>query len=176
MSKATFEINDEILEFVFHKKNPDGRGGEIELDGNAIEYFIQNCNNFYPSDSIGIIKDVILEVSLTWENGRTNKWGIVVRLDSDAKMIKPEINYIGREEIEGQDIVKIYIKVKGNFFYKFSPTKNLIDQHKDWPNSSLELKFNFRSNFKKPNNVDFGNIYCDLKYFQNRKNFHTDFI
>lgn len=175
MSKATFDFNDEILEFVFHKKTPDGRGGDIELGGNAIEHFIQNCNNFYPSDSIGIIKDVILEVSLTWENGRTNKWGIVARLDSDAKMIMPEINYIGREDIEGQDIVKIFIKVKGKFLYKFSPSKNLIDQHKDWPNSTLELRFNFRSNFKKPNNVNFGNIYCVINDFEKKNNFYTDF-
>jgi hypothetical protein len=174
MNKAVFEFNEEILEFIFNKIKPDGRGGDIELDGNAIEHFIQNCNNFYLSDSIGILKDIILEVSLFWSNGKTSQWDIGGILDFDSKMNLPIISFIRVEEYENYS--KVFIKFTGRFICKFSPSKTLVEQHKGWTNSIIELRLNFRTNFKKANNIDFGNVYCVIKDIQNQYNFVTDFI
>ncbi len=174
MNKAVFEFNEEKLEFIFNKIKPDGRGGEIELGKNALEHFIHNCDNFYLSDSIGTLKDVILEVSLTWSNGKTSQWGIGGRLNFDSKMNLPVISFIQVEDHENYS--KVFIKFTGKFICNFSPSKTLVEQHKGWENSSLELRLNFRSNFKKADNIDFGNVYCVIKDIQNQYNFVSDFI
>ena len=176
MSKVKFEFHDDILEFILHRNLPDGRGGDIRLEETAINHFIDNFSNFYLSDSIGIMKDVILEVGLTWGNGKSNKWGILTRLDFDSKMVLPEINLVRIENINSQDLVKIYIQFNGKFSCKFTPSKALIEEHKGWENSSLDLRLNFRSNFKKANNIEFGNVYCIIKEIGGRYNFKTDFI
>jgi hypothetical protein len=175
MSKVEFEFHDDILEFNLHKTLPDGRGGEYRLEAKALNHFIENFSNFYLSDSIGVLKDVILEVSLTWGNGKSQKWGILSRLDFGSNMVLPNIDLTKIEDVNNQDLIKVYIQFNGKFSCKFSPSKTLIEEHKGWGNSTLDLTFNFRSNFKKANNIEFGNVYCIIKDVQNQYNFVTDF-
>lgn len=76
---------------------------------------------------------------------------------------------------KGSEVYNVFIKFNGKFICKFTPTNNLIEQHSDWPNSSLELRLNFRSNFKKADKIEFGNVYCIIKDIRQKNKFVSDF-